>query len=130
MSEKIIAENQEFQLYLLSQVAKDSLILYKLSTNVFIWSGFLLFAIALFSFFFGRDELIRILITFEIMFLGNIMLFSFASYYFNYAAGYVMALVLLALAAVETALGLALLIRAYRIYDSARISPISLLRLK
>jgi NADH-quinone oxidoreductase subunit K len=121
---------KEVEMRMLSSVVADDLYFYKLSTNVFVWSGFVLFAIALFSFFFGRDELIRILITFEIMFLGNIMFFSLISYYFNYAAGYVIALVLLAIAAVETALGLALLIRAYRIYDSAKISPISQLRLK
>jgi NADH-quinone oxidoreductase subunit K len=103
---------------------------HRFCTNIFIWLGFLLFAISLFSFFFGRDELIRLLITFEIMFLGNIMFFCFISYYFDYAAGYVIALILLAVAAVETAIGLALLIRAYRIYDTARISPLSQLRLR
>lgn len=128
MKDSTFLKQQE--LYFLSEAAKEGLIIYKLSTNVFIWSGFLLFAIAFFSFFFGRDELIRVLITFEVMFLGNIMFFSFITYYFNYAAGYVIALILLAIAAVETALGLALLIRAYRIYDSAKISPISQLRLK
>jgi NADH:ubiquinone oxidoreductase subunit K len=96
----------------------------------FIWFGIIFFFIALFSFFFGHNDVIRILMTYEIMFLGNIFLFSCITYYFKYFNGYVTALLLLAVAAVETGIGLALLIRAHRLYKSIRISDYNKLRSK
>jgi NADH:ubiquinone oxidoreductase subunit K len=96
----------------------------------FIWFGIIFFFIALFSFFFGHNDFIRILMTYEIMFLGNIFLFSCITYYFKYFNGYVTALLLLAVAAVETGIGLALLIRAHRLYKSIRISDYNKLRSK
>jgi NADH:ubiquinone oxidoreductase subunit K len=96
----------------------------------FIWFGIVFFFIALFSFFFGHNDFIRILMTYEIMFLGNIFLFSCTTYYFKYFNGYVTALLLLAVAAVETGIGLALLIRAHRLYKSIKISDYNKLRSK
>jgi len=68
--------------------------------------------------------------TYEIMFLGNIFLFSCITYYFKYFNGYATALLLLAVAAVETGIGLALLIRAHRLYKSIKISDYNKLRSK
>jgi len=124
---------QKTQLYTKNALLYQELIQYNYKLyvlNIFFWLGFILFAVAFFSFFFGRDEFIRILITFEIMYLANIMFFCFISYFFNYQSGYVIALLLLAVAAVETAIGLALLIRAHRVHQSIEISSIAYLRLK
>lgn len=95
-----------------------------------IWLGIVLFFIALFGLLFGYNDLIRVLITFEIFFLSNILIFSFVSYYYLYKGGFVFAIVLLAVAAVETAIGLALLIRAHRLYKSIKISDYDKLRAK
>jgi len=96
----------------------------------FTWFGVCFFFVAIFSFFFGQGDFIRILITYEIMFLGNIFIFSFTTYYFKYFNGYVTALLLLAVAAVETGIGLALLIRAHRLYKNVQLSGYNKLRTK
>lgn len=96
----------------------------------FTWFGVCFFFVALFSFFFGQGDFIRILITYEIMFLGNIFIFSFTTYYFKYFNGYVTALLLLAVAAVETGIGLALLIRAHRLYKNVQLNGYNKLRTK
>jgi len=96
----------------------------------FTWFGMCFFFVALFSFFFGQGDFIRILMTYEIMFLGNIFIFSFTTYYFKYFNGYVTALLLLAVAAVETGVGLALLIRAHRLYKNVQLNGYNKLRTK
>lgn len=95
-----------------------------------IWAGFGLFFIALFSFFVGRIDLIRLLITFEIMFLANIILFSLVTNVLGYFGGYTISLILLAVAAVETGIGLGLLIRAYVLYGTAELKRYNQLRAK
>lgn len=96
----------------------------------FTWFGVCFFFVAIFSFFFGQGDFIRILMTYEIMFLGNIFIFSFTTYYFKYFNGYVTALLLLAVAAVETGIGLALLIRAHRLYKNVQLNGYNKLRTK
>ena len=96
----------------------------------FTWVGACFFLVAIFSFFFGQGDFIRILMTYEIMFLGNIFIFSFTTYYFKYFNGYVTALLLLAVAAVETGVGLALLIRAHRLYKNVQLNGYNKLRTK
>lgn len=95
-----------------------------------LWCGFGLFFVAVFGLIFGQNDLIRLLIIFELLFLANIMTFSFISYYFMYRGGFVVAVLLLAVAAVETGIGLALLIRSHRLHKTIKLSDYKYLRAK
>jgi len=101
-----------------------------LQSYYLLWCGFGLFFIALFGLIFGQNDLIRLLIIFELLFLANILTFSFISYYFMYRGGFVIAVLLLAVAAVETGIGLALLIRSHRLYKTIKLSDYAYLRAK
>jgi NADH-quinone oxidoreductase subunit K len=122
--------------FILRQLNVPFKIFYSLYYNLtfydytYLWLGFGLFFVALFGLLFGQNDLIRLLITFEILFLANIITFSFISYYFMYQGGFVIAILLLAVAAVETGIGLALLIRAHRLYKSIKITDYTYLRAK
>jgi len=100
------------------------------SHYTYLWLGFGLFFVALFGLLFSQNDLIRLLITFELLFLANITTFSFISYYFMYQGGFVIAILLLAVAAVETGIGLALLIRSHRLHKTIQLGDYKYLRAK
>lgn len=75
-----------------------------------------------------RDNLIITMICLEVSLLGVALLFAFSGLLFEDAAGLLMFFMLLMLAAVESALGLALIINYYRVKTSIRWSLVPALR--
>jgi NADH-ubiquinone oxidoreductase chain 4L len=74
----------------------------------------------LYGFFFRRDNLILTMILLEISLLGVALLFAVTALLFSDFAGLITFFMLLTLAGVESALGLALVISYYRARTSIR----------
>jgi NADH:ubiquinone oxidoreductase subunit K len=92
-----------------------------ISAHVLIFSGF-------YGLFFRRDNLIITMISLEISLLGVALLFALAGLVHGDLIGMVMFLMLITLAGVESALGLALVITYYRLKTSIKWSSLVALR--
>lgn len=105
----------------------------KYLTNFYFFNFFLIFPFLLFLIgsagvaFNGRNILV-ILMSFELMLLSSIILFLLVSLYKFEPSGQVYALFLLALAACESSMGLAILIVYFNCTNSILLSDIFLLR--
>jgi NADH:ubiquinone oxidoreductase subunit K len=90
--------------------------------------GHILMLTGLYGLFFRRDNLIISMICLEIALLGTALIFALASLMLGDLSGIIMFLMLLTLAGVESALGLALVISYYRLKTSIRWSSLAALR--
>lgn len=88
----------------------------------------ILFLFGLYGAVVRRDNLILTMICLEISLLGVAVLFALASLFLHDAAGSIMFFMLLMLAAVESAIGLALIINYYRVKTSIRWALITAVR--
>lgn len=78
--------------------------------------------------FLSRKHLIIILISLEILILSSIILFVMSSVFFDDIYGQIVGLLLLTVAAAESAIGLALLILFYRLKGGISIDLLTLLK--
>lgn len=91
---------------------------------IFIFSTFL-FLIGLFGVLTMTHNLIITLMSLEMMLLGVSVDFLVISYYYMDVVGHIFALVILTLAAAESAIALAIFINIYRVYKSLDIKKIT-----
>ncbi len=85
--------------------------------------SFLIFAISIVSLFWNRGSLIKSILCVELVFLAATLNLLFASVIKadHHSSGYVMILSILAVAAVEVVIGLALLVVFYRSFGSVGV---------
>ena len=76
----------------------------------------------------NQSNTILILVLIEIMFLSIILLFLHSSFCFNQIIGQVISLYIIALAAVESALGLSIMIIFYKLRGSISIKLLNLIK--
>jgi len=81
-----------------------------------------LFFISVWGLVVNRNNIIVLLLTFELMLLASSFLFLTVSLFTNEILGHFVALVILTIAAAETALGLALLSILYKVNASASMN--------
>lgn len=98
------------------------------SINSLITTSFLLFFIGLFGIVLNRKNLIKILICIELMLLGINLGFLVYSVYLDVITGQIFAFIILAVAAAEAAIGLAIIISYYRVRSTIAIESISLIK--
>ncbi|MBF0565926.1 MAG: NADH-quinone oxidoreductase subunit NuoK [Nitrospirae bacterium] len=92
--------------------------------NWYIWLSAILFCTGMFGFI-TRRNLIIMLLSVEIMFNGvNVSLAAF-SHYLQDAAGQVLVFIVIAVAAAEAAIGLALVILLFRHHETIMIDEIN-----
>lgn len=96
--------------------------------NLFIFLTVLMFVIGLFGMFLTRNHIIIILISLELILLAININFIVFSIFFDDILGQMYALLILTVAAAESALGLAILIVYYRLRGGISIDLISLLK--
>lgn len=88
---------------------------------------FFLFCIGLFGILMNRQNLILILLSIELMLLAINLNFLFFSIYLDDIMGEIFALLILTVAAAESAIGLAIIIVFFRTRGSIAINQINLL---
>lgn len=88
----------------------------------------LLFTLCLIGIIINQSNTILILILIEIMFLSIILLFLYSSFYSNQLVGQIISLYIIALAAVESALGLSIMIIFYKLRGSISIKFLNLIK--
>ncbi len=91
------------------------------SFSSYLLVSILLFFIGIFGLFFNRRSLVSVMISIEIMLLAAAMNFIVFSRILESSVGHVFVLFILAIAAVEAAIGLALLIANFKITGSISI---------
>jgi NADH-quinone oxidoreductase subunit K len=92
-------------------------------------TALILFFIGFFGLFFTKNNIITILISIEIMLLGlNLTLLSF-SIFIDDALGLIFSILILTIAAAESAIGLAILVAYYHTNNELNIEQLTLLRL-
>ncbi len=96
--------------------------------NTFIVLTVLMFVIGIFGMFLTRNHIIIILISLELILLAININFIVFSVFFDDLVGQMYALLILTVAAAESALGLAILIVYYRLRGGISIDLISLLK--
>jgi NADH:ubiquinone oxidoreductase subunit K len=87
-----------------------------------------IFCFAFVTFFFGffgvlllRNHVFIIIIALELMFLGTSLNFLFSSYIFDDILGVVFALVIFVVAAIESVIGLSILVVYYRVFGTVSV---------
>jgi len=90
--------------------------------------SFLIFLIGTFGMFLSRKHVIIILISLELLLLSININLVVCSVFFDNIVGQIYSLLVLTVAAAETALGLAILIIYYRLRGSISLDFISLLK--
>lgn len=90
--------------------------------------GCILFSLGIFSILINRRNLLRILLSIELMLLGININFVAFSYHLGDLSGQVFSLFILTIAAAEASIGLAILILHYRQTQSLSIDRISNLK--
>ena len=88
----------------------------------------ILFFIAFIGILYNRRNLLIILLCLEICFFTISINFILFGYFLNNPLGYVYGLILIALAAVETAIGFSLLVRIYQITQKISFEILTSLR--
>jgi len=96
--------------------------------NIFIVLTVLMFVIGIFGMFLTRNHIIIILISLELILLAININFIVFSIFFDDLLGQTYALLILTVAAAESALGLAILIVYYRLRGGISIDLIALLK--
>nr|NP_066448.1 NADH dehydrogenase subunit 4L [Ochromonas danica]AAB00439.1 NADH dehydrogenase subunit 4L [Ochromonas danica]AAG18414.1 NADH dehydrogenase subunit 4L [Ochromonas danica] len=90
--------------------------------------NFLLFISATFGILFNRRSIIIVLMCIELILLSVNLNFLILSIYLDDAAGLVFSLLILTVAAAESAIGLAIIILYYRIRGNILINDIAVLK--
>jgi NADH-quinone oxidoreductase subunit K len=98
-----------------------------LITN-FLFVGFSLFFIGVFGFLCNRKNILLLLLSLELMLLSVNFNFVFLSVYIDDLFGQIFTLIVLTIAAAESALGLAILISYYRVRGGITLDSVQLLR--
>jgi NADH-quinone oxidoreductase subunit K len=96
--------------------------------NFFLFLSLSIFIIGLTGLFVLRRHIIIILFSFELIILSIIILFASSSVLIDDLMGQIYSLLILTIAASESALGLALIIAFYRLRESISIDLINLLK--
>jgi NADH-quinone oxidoreductase subunit K len=96
--------------------------------NFFLFLSLSIFIIGLTGLFALRRHIIIILFSFELIILSIIILFASSSVLIDDLMGQIYSLLILTIAASESALGLALIIAFYRLRESISIDLINLLK--
>ncbi len=99
-----------------------------LSLGHFLSLGAMLFALSIIGIFLNRKNLIILLMAIELMLLAVNMNFVAFSYYLGDMAGQVFVFFILTVAAVESAIGLAILVLVFRNKSSVRIDELNQLK--
>lgn len=102
-------------------ILDQTLFIHQISVNFF------LFFISLTAIALNRNNFLIALIGFEIMLLSANLNFIVFSYHFNDVYGKIFSIFILTIAASESAIGLAILIAAYKILGTIEITNSSLL---
>jgi NADH-quinone oxidoreductase subunit K len=89
---------------------------------------FTLFAIGLFGFVFNRSHVILTIVSGELMLLAAFLNFVHAGYAQGDPKGNIYALLMLVIAAAESAIGLALIVKLHRLKRTASLSSMRFLR--
>lgn len=94
----------------------------------FLYIGFVLFIIGFFGIVLTRTHIIIVLVSLELLFLASNLNFVFFSIFIDDFLGQLYSLLILMVAAAETAIGLAILVIYYRLRGGIHILLISLLK--
>jgi NADH-quinone oxidoreductase subunit K len=90
--------------------------------------SFFLFTIGVFGFLFNRSHLILTIISAELILLSAFLNFSYASHVLNDPKGQIYAILVLVVAAAESAIGLSLIVNYYIIRKNINIESLRFLR--
>ena len=90
--------------------------------------SYLIFLIGIFGLFGTRKNMLIVLMSIEIMLLAGTFNFSMFSLYYNDIGGQIFALIILTIAAAESALGLALIVVNFRHRSIIAIDAISFIK--
>jgi len=96
--------------------------------NYFLIVGIFLFILGVLGFFFNRKNVLLLLLTLELMLLSSNINFISFSVFLDDLFGQLFAIIILTIAAAESALGLGILIAYYRVRGSILIDSIQVLR--
>jgi NADH-quinone oxidoreductase subunit K len=94
----------------------------------FVIACFALFCIGLGGFIFNRSHIVLTIISAELMLLASFLSFAHASFIWQDPAGNVYALMILVLAAAESAIGLALIVKIHRLRKTVMLASLRFLR--
>ncbi|MCC2645824.1 MAG: nuoK1 [Burkholderiales bacterium] len=89
---------------------------------------FILFTIGVFGFVFNRSHLILTIISAELILLGSFLNFAYASHILNDPKGQIYAILVLVIAAAESAIGLSLIVNYYIMRKNINIDSLRFLR--
>jgi NADH-quinone oxidoreductase subunit K len=100
---------------------------------IFIENGCLLFSFSLFfvgifGIIFSRKNVINVMISIELMLLGACLNFIFFSIFLNLMVGQMFALVIIAIAAADSAVGLGILVAAFYLKRNISFESFSFLK--
>jgi NADH-quinone oxidoreductase subunit K len=93
--------------------------------QLFLFFGFLLFLIGFLGLAINKKNLITILLSLEIIALSLSLLYLFLGVFFGNNFGFVVALIIMSIAAAESAIGLSLLVVYFRLKKSLSIIKLS-----
>jgi len=99
----------------------------KIYSLIFINFGCSLFLLGIAGIVWNKRNLILLLICIELMFVGINFLFIYTSVYLSLYLGQIWCLLILTVAAGETAIGLSILVAAYRVYHNLDYDTFSFL---
>lgn len=102
--------------------------MFSLDLFKFLFFSFSLFFISLSGIFLNRRNLIILLMSIELMFLSINLNFIFFSVFLDDILGQIFALIVLTIAAAESAIGLAILVIYYRLKGTIAIEQINLMK--
>jgi NADH-quinone oxidoreductase subunit K len=91
--------------------------------------SFSIFLIGLFGIIFNKKNLIVLLMSIELMLLGINLNYLFISFYIDDIMGQIFALLILTVAAAESAIGLAIIVVYYRLRGNISIDQVNFLSL-
>jgi NADH-quinone oxidoreductase subunit K len=95
---------------------------------MFIGLAFFIFMIAFFGLFFKRTHMIMPLLCLELMLVGINIGFLSGSCYLDDILGEIFILIIIVVSAAESALGLSIVVRYYKIYGNITIDFVRLLK--
>ena len=95
-----------------------------LTINNFLYITMVLFSIGLIGIIFNRKNILIIIMSIELLLLSVNLNFAVFSVYLDDIVGQIFILFILTIAATESAVGLAILIIAYRLKNSIQMEPI------
>lgn len=89
---------------------------------------FTLFAFSLIGMFLNKKNILIMLMSLEMLFLSTSFFFIFSSVYLDDVTGQIFAILILTVAASESAIGLAILVIYYRIRSSISVELMNLMK--